>query len=974
MKNRKLHILIFTIALMFFSTSIVFASGIGGNSGKTRVINETTIQFRAEFDKYGYNGFEFVKDYHQGQYGIYSPVKSGDTQPYKTLRVYLKENQQTSLGRNGEHLVGNTWWSQQSGLPDYNLKKGSIDPSKWGPEAYNGDNTGTFRMENYSPAKYYEFRYIGYTKDGVVVDNPYFPADNSRGKRPDTKNWYTFNDMKKYYPSLNHIPTYLNDKPDTAKKTFETWFNTTELGMYFKEKAQEKGAKAGEEWMYWNERLAILSDIDDGAAILKGWHYSSGMWYQTFAVPKAPQNNIAVTKLELVDPEKEDEVIIAIYRTLDETDIFNVNKMKIRYINNEGAIQKGKEYKIKAEVVYHSKNEDGSLGRPTQLGTIQVDRHYAYDNNVGKYNVFNKEEKMSNGEGLVSYDKPYVLQSGETANFEWKFKVPDNIQNKGSIYVKVPPEYVSVADNLIRADDWLSIVYTIEKNDIGFVAPVELFNSTGSKVNYVYPNEAHTVKFNIKHFLGQIPIGLDPVDNPKTTIDVVITDGNNNVIRSATLRSDEILNPNSQISMEVKNIATPTTMIKACATINKVHKEKGLNSNPQNDTICQIFAQAKNYAIKELKINPHYINVPDGANATQQVLNFRFVVAHEGQSGYGDNPIVVIRQGGKEIKRATVSVPAGKQITEVWPISVNLKFGENDFEVEVNPAPRQIQEFRSTGEDPYADNVKKDSVVVRRNPKCIECEVGVRTRNTWSEIFDMHEHIAKRVYYTCCRTSKNGSVSCSTCSRCETISDRYWIEIKNFYEEYKITNVYFRSKWTKDTKGGDGWVDLLTSEGKIKAGYGFELKIVTKYETNRGSIPPVPNTWRNDCSYLSRYPGIGYVTNPDIISLKMPYFDGFGNNVCYILNAENPRGSWDNSTKEFQLPYRDSFNVKSERKIYINENAKPGVQQLQIVTQKFDGYDPDAPYDVSNKRTLQDCKTVKFTILPNDDLKTHIVQ
>lgn len=592
MKNKKILVLFFTIAMLFISTSIAFASGIGG-SGNTIPLGPTQMKFKEEYDRrmgYNYNGYIFVKDYHQGQYGIYSPLKSGNQTPYATMKRYVKENSVNKLGNGGEHLVSSS---------DWNLKKGSSDPTKWGPEAYNGDNTGTFYLSDLTPPKYYEHRYLGYMLDGTVVYNPFFPVDNSKGVRPDLRNWYTFSKMKASYPSLHHTQTDLNRNPDKAKRTFETWFRSTEIGALFKQKALENGATPGEEWKYWNERLAILSDIDEGAAILKGWHLSSRMWYETFAVPKAPKNNISITKIELVDPDNNDEVVIALYRTLDEKDIFNMEKVTYKHINNEGAIQKGKEYKIKAEIVYNSKEDDGSSKRPTQLGTIQIDRHYAYDNNVSKYNIFNYEEKMSDGKGLVSFDKPYVLQPGETANFEWKFKVPDNVQNKGSIYVKVPPEYVSVADNLIKADDWLSIVYTIEKNDIGFVAPVELYNSNGNRVNFVYPDEAHTVRFNIKHFVGNIPIGLDDINNPKTTIDVEITDGNNQVIRKATLRSDEILNPNSQISMEVKNIATPTTMIKACATINKIHKEKGLNSNPQNDTICQIFAQAKNYAIKE---------------------------------------------------------------------------------------------------------------------------------------------------------------------------------------------------------------------------------------------------------------------------------------------------------------------------------------------------------------------------------------
>lgn len=591
MKNKKILVLFFTIAMVFLSTSIAFASGIGGN-GNTIRLGSTQMKFTPAYEQrmgYGYNGYIFVKNYHQGQYGIYSPVKSGNQTPYATMKSYVKENSVNELGNGGEHLVNSS---------DWNLKKGSSDPTKWGPEAYNGDNTGTFYLSDLTPPKYYEHRYLGYMLDGTVVSNPFFPADNSGGVRPDLKNWYTFSKMKTSYPSLHHTPTHLNDKPDKAKQTFETWFRSTEIGALFKQKALENGATPGEEWKYWNERLAIQSDIDEGAGILKGWHYNNGMWYQTFPVPKPPKNNITLTKFELIDPDT-GEVIVAHTRELDPNDVMNVSKENLYYTNYDAVIEKGKTYKLRAEYWYNSiPDKPGDLPEPTKTGSIVLDRHIAYDATVSKYNTFNEEYMMKDGKGLISYDKPVVLQPGEKAHFEWDYEVPDTVQSKGSIYVKVPPTYTEKGDDYVREDNWLNVTFKVAQNDIGFTQPVELYNSTGKKVNFVYPNEAHTVKFNVKHFLGKTPIGLDPIKNPKTTIDVVITDGNNNVIRSATLRSDEILNPNSQISMEVKNIATPTTMIKACATINKIHKEKGLNSNPQNDTICQIFAQAKNYAIR----------------------------------------------------------------------------------------------------------------------------------------------------------------------------------------------------------------------------------------------------------------------------------------------------------------------------------------------------------------------------------------
>ena len=62
-----------------------------------------------------------------------------------------------------------------------------------------------------------------------------------------------------------------------------------------------------------------------------------------------------------------------------------------------------------------------------------------------------------------------------------------------------------------------------------------------------------------------------------------------------------------------------------------------------------------------------------------------------------------------------------------------------------------------------------------------------------------------------------------------------------------ITHIFFRSKLTKDLAGGgDGWVDVLTApgrEGKIKAGYGFELKLQTNYNTNNYWGAPHSSSW-----------------------------------------------------------------------------------------------------------------------------------
>lgn len=69
-----------------------------------------------------YGSHIFTKNYYGGMFAIYMPYESKDTEPWKNMTGYLRENNQTKLGSGGAHLV-----------PGYlNIKKGSQDPSGWG--------------------------------------------------------------------------------------------------------------------------------------------------------------------------------------------------------------------------------------------------------------------------------------------------------------------------------------------------------------------------------------------------------------------------------------------------------------------------------------------------------------------------------------------------------------------------------------------------------------------------------------------------------------------------------------------------------------------------------------------------------------------------------------------------------------------------------------------------------------------------
>lgn len=958
-----------------------FGAGVGTS---TVAIQKNDAQFtfnpdNATVQSKGYNAYKeadgtpkvFTKDYYGGEFAIYTPYNKDSASPWNDMTDYIKENNQTSSGSGGAHLV-----------PGYlNIKLGKQDPHSWGPTAYEGDGSGNFWIKNLDIQG--EYRYQGYLKDATVIDNPFFPDDYYAGTHPTTYNWYqisqvTFTRLPFKATEFNNITNFVDDARTTtfAQKTFETWFANTEMGASFKEMTPA-GIPQGQEWTYWNKIFQIQGDITDGSVIITGWHSVSGgrNYYMSFPVPSRPANNVTVMKFELVDKET-GEVLENYYRNVNPEDLMNTGDMKVTKTDGLSVLDKDKEYILQGEILYTglknpSKDKKTLSQRPLKTIPPFMDFEFGYDANADKAVYPDLLEIEADTDGV---DTSNVLP-GTILKFKIdNYKVPTTVKKNGTILFTVPLKYLQNNDNSTKADDYSVIRFKAGVNDIGFEDPVHLIYR-GQDVNYVVPGDEHNIVFNLEHVLGKTTIGLDPVTNPKATIDIDIKDTANNILQRETIRVSELLEQGKTIEVHSKSLKPLSDGIIACATINKVHAEKGLNSDPSNDKLCQTFKGVKNYAIKDFKITPHLIQLANGESSKTVPLSMNFIVANEGKNtSVTESPIVVIRQNGSVKWSGRIAVSVGSEVPYTVTLPASVGVGNNTFEVEVNPEPREVKEFRPNGLPPYVDNKKSDTVVVKKYEKCVEC-TNPRSNNSWTEKFSWTETIGEWKTYESCDGSgpDHGHTTITYCST----KSKSWSQIVSYSEEFKITNIYFRSKWSKDTRGGDGWIDLLKEPGnigKIKAGYGFELKVVTNYTTNRNNVPsPSPVPW-SECSYgLTRSPGVSPIDNPNAIYAKMP-FSSNGNAVCYILDKTNATGSWYNSTKTFELPMRNSFNIKEERKIYVSEKATPKKYAIEIRTPVFDGYDPDVPVDVSNKKPMQGCKTIYLQVLPQDDLKSHIIQ
>lgn len=253
---------------------------------------------------------------------------------------------------------------------------------------------------------------------------------------------------------------------------------------------------------------------------------------------------------------------------------------------------------------------------------------------------------------------------------------------------------------------------------------------------------------------------------------------------------------------------------------------------------------------------------------------------------------------------------------------------------------------------------------------------------------------------------------------------------RNFFEQYEITRILFRSKKTQDVaaadaarelleSGGDPdeddeddddgrWIDITPvsdtavfagtdSEGnamrwpEIKAGYGFELKVFTRYHTDRagqefsdflkrdswdeyfkderyGIADEVSTKWK----YLNDvYPQYTNTANPDVLYLRIQNghlatedgdeyrYTELGSSNFIVLEKTNANefeevvdeGEWYNSEKIFELPLRDVIgDGHLTRRIYVSPEAANSSLSttnygVQIISPAFYGYEPSPVFE-----------------------------
>ena len=185
-------------------------------------------------------------------------------------------------------------------------------------------------------------------------------------------------------------------------------------------------------------------------------------------------------------------------------------------------------------------------------------------------------------------------------------------------------------------------------------------------------------------------------------------------------------------------------------------------------------------------------------------------------------------------------------------------------------------------------------------------------------------------------------------------------KVRNF----RLTHINFTSK-------DSGTVNLLNKNGKIKAGYGYELEIIARYTGSE--TPSRPSEWTNGCDYQNVAPEayeLGSIPNTIYVILWMGVSHQIRQDTISKWTARvQVRGRYQNAT--LRGCRANTYGNMETRKLYVHEDTTNGSYNMTVCTAQFDGANPRP-----NIPPLYDEKRVTFVVdgRYTDDITDHIIQ
>lgn len=862
-----------------------------------------------------------------------------------------------------------------------NFKRGEC-PINDGSYRYLSKDTGIFNEYGFAKGYTGNWRYLGYTSAGNVINNPYFPSDLGSGRYwRDSDNDY---DKSQIYPwSFDRDDFDLN--PSGGNNEFidpSTFDNKNNIALWEQKKSVIREcikkfpgmAKVSSDVDWWADRLSLQTDPTKNTPILalslKGY-----IRYRTITLPYYDETiNLNLSKINVYD--KNGNVVVTWSRGAGTANYDNRKLIK------------GEQYTVK----YYVEN-------PSNKNTTISPSVLNFSNAYGESATSNKDmnvEHMPGAIGFGAIQSSGVINAHTTKVFEKTFTIPQSAEGKFRFGAIIPDTYYKHRENLEADDDWGRVIVDIANGDL-VAEKAQLYDMTnGREVEYCVPEYKYKIRYKLKYKGDNIdhPCNIIIHANINRKLPKYRDDTTNWVTYTKKVDS---LKDGQEIVIESESFVAPIDNVNTDFYIDSDMKKLGIDNNLQNDANNNAWKGNYDLVIHDARVLPP-TEIISKKGDYSFTIQYKITNNAPYYLGVYDRDVKVKYVVNGQTFEDTVHIEKGA--SEYITKTVTLK-DLDPANVDKVKAKIIINSDGYNYEDNYNNNtaIVNNNLVTPMNPyNGGICPAGVNTHNKWVRNYYVHswqgwegtnvappqghDEYTNQQYEAVKRFVKNapGRYYVNSTKQYEDFKYYHTGYSKNIsreeYENYSIRSVKFRSKYTKDHKlGNDGWVDITNGEnGKIKAGYGFELEVKVNYNTNALQYENELKPWVQGAFGRTVRPLNGKPNLPDELFIKTPdnkiiSFSGYQNTIAGLNESKD--GNVNNMTWTYTLKPQKVLDDKMDNKIFIGDDTKNGVYT-------FDVYTPEV-YGVQTKQHeswLCDHKPIHIEVVGSDtsDVVNHITQ
>ncbi|MBP3917442.1 hypothetical protein [Clostridium sp.] len=834
----------------------------------------------------------------------------------------------------------------------------------------------------FTGAQYYgstsgEFRYIGYSSDGLALTNPFMPSDrpgiNTPGEYPfkvilgtatpsGTTISSTFDKYSTKYDDSSNTELY-----KIKTKAIKELLQITSNGM----------AAVSTDVTYWANRLSLRNDARYDTPIFWGVRNNETTYVEVVgAAPVGLTNDLIMQKISIYDDNdtpdnyNDDTLLMTVQR--------NINTGEITKNLLVSSLKANNTYRVET-TVYNNSTET------TKLNPALIDLQFSFDESATNTPLDNgvwRTNKLPGGIAGNSYGK-----------FNYTLLIPAGVQNKVAIHDKINKSHFSYGDNAETNNDLLSLIVNVTKYEDGDLIAKEtiLKDANGKTVDYVIPGRDY--KFVYK-FIYKGPEryyyaanGTDATGSPiyKKVAKSYLIRGNGKYYTSVGT-NDKIEVSFSKFAiedcsscplLEMKDgveYSFESDLFMAASpyveTTFKITTTSDINKDTSNDNFSYCYKGEYDLRVTNLKAYPATFeprnldkvyatvqynivyNIPDNQNIKDSypAEMVETVIVIDGK--YYHYADLVIPGNNTFIKCVEIDLPDEKKPDRIGSYAYAAS-------VIVNPG-YNVYEYLSDININYLNNNKASTT--EENSVSLGSSTFLRPsvmvgRTITEKVRNVEYHTNERTYkYPGYDKTNYRFYSYSTVTN----------TTRTFSERYKIVSVEFKSKETEEQGlGRDGWVELNSStKGIVKAGYGFRLRITTElYSDYTPYRDMLPQSYINTDNVKNNSP------EDIIVRFNNKYYTASGINSEPAFNSKVYIDSKlsDNSQVANKAIY--VFETDVNNKIFTDKNMKDRDYTLDVYTPVIN----TTSLGVDGGK-LGDNKSYKITISGSylDDVNPHL--